>query len=60
MIKYNFIDDAFNLKMLKMLLIKFGIEVTSAENGQVAVDLVLQDIDEYMLVLMDNLMPVMV
>ena len=49
--------------MLKMLLVKNGIEVTSAENGQTAVDLVAQENDankKFVMILMDNLMPVMV
>jgi len=54
------LDDSVNLKMLKMLLTKYGIEVTCAVNGQAAADLVLQHRDEYVMVLMDNLMPIMV
>mmetsp|Transcript_17005 Transcript_17005/g.23378 ORF Transcript_17005/g.23378 Transcript_17005/m.23378 type:complete len:124 (-) Transcript_17005:432-803(-) len=53
-------DDVFNLRMLKMLLMKYGTEVTCAENGQAAFLLVQQDILNFKMVLMDNLMPVMV
>mmetsp|Transcript_1230 Transcript_1230/g.2031 ORF Transcript_1230/g.2031 Transcript_1230/m.2031 type:complete len:237 (+) Transcript_1230:1451-2161(+) len=53
-------DDMFNLRMLKMLLMKYGLEVTCAENGQAAFLLVQQDILNFKMVLMDNLMPVMV
>eukprot|EP00597_Dinobryon_sp_UTEXLB2267_P007451 CAMPEP_0170083156 /NCGR_PEP_ID=MMETSP0019_2-20121128/18559_1 /TAXON_ID=98059 /ORGANISM="Dinobryon sp., Strain UTEXLB2267" /LENGTH=484 /DNA_ID=CAMNT_0010298375 /DNA_START=719 /DNA_END=2170 /DNA_ORIENTATION=- len=54
------VDDVeMNRKMLKMLLRKEGVTSEVAENGQIAVDLVLSDVDKYSLLLMDNLMPVM-
>jgi len=44
-----------------MLLAKFDvIEVTSAENGEDAVRLVQNDMSKYVMILMDNVMPVMV
>ena len=46
--------------MLMMLLKKEGLETACACNGLEAVDIVLNDLDAYRLVLMDNLMPVMV
>jgi len=52
-------DNDSNLKMLKMLLVKHGVTVTLAVNGQIAVDLVIQDINKFAMVIMDNLMPVM-
>jgi len=46
--------------MLKKLLNKYGVEVTVAAEGRTAVELVLQEIDKYHLIFMDNLMPLMV
>ena len=46
--------------MLKILLSKIGVSSFTAENGQVAVDMVLQDKDLFDVVFMDNQMPVMV
>ena len=46
--------------MLKMLLRKEGVVTEVTENGQLAVDLVLKDLNKYSLLLMDNAMPVMV
>ena len=54
------IDAESNSKMLKMLLSKIGVSSFTAENGQVAVDMVLQDKDLFDVVFMDNQMPVMV
>jgi CheY-like chemotaxis protein len=54
------VDDSIpNSKMLNMLLKRKGIKSSIAENGMVAVDLVLKDFEAYKLILMDNLMPVM-
>ena len=46
--------------MLKTLLSKIGISAFTAENGQVALDMVLPDKDLFDIVFMDNQMPVMV
>mmetsp|Transcript_18942 Transcript_18942/g.26111 ORF Transcript_18942/g.26111 Transcript_18942/m.26111 type:complete len:108 (+) Transcript_18942:280-603(+) len=51
-------DVETNCKMLRMLLRKEGVLSEVAENGQIAVDLVLSDVDKYSLLLMDNQMPV--
>jgi len=53
-------DVETNCKMLRMLLRKEGVLSEVAENGQIAVDLVLSDVDKYSLLLMDNQMPVVV
>ena len=54
------VDDAdSNRKMLTMLLKRKGLVSHTAENGQIAVDMVVEDLHRYKLVLMDNLMPVM-
>lgn len=54
------VDDAdSNRKMLEMILKKKGLLTNSKENGQEAVDLILEDLDAYKLIFMDNLMPVM-
>eukprot|EP00596_Hydrurales_sp_CCMP1899_P003636 CAMPEP_0119051700 /NCGR_PEP_ID=MMETSP1177-20130426/73233_1 /TAXON_ID=2985 /ORGANISM="Ochromonas sp, Strain CCMP1899" /LENGTH=828 /DNA_ID=CAMNT_0007031009 /DNA_START=692 /DNA_END=3175 /DNA_ORIENTATION=+ len=54
------VDDAdSNRKMLTMLLKKKGLIIEAREDGQRAVDLVLEDLHKFQLVLMDNLMPVM-
>eukprot|EP01035_Chromulina_nebulosa_P031469 gene31469-biopygen20214 len=45
--------------MLKTLLSKIGISAYTAENGQVAVDMILPDKDLFEIVFMDNQMPVM-
>ena len=46
--------------MLKVLLSKMGVSAFTAENGQVAVDIVSQDKEFFDIVFMDNMMPVMV
>jgi CheY-like chemotaxis protein len=43
-----------------MLLKKHDINADTADNGKVAVEMVLEKPSTYQLVLMDNLMPVMV
>jgi two-component system chemotaxis sensor kinase CheA len=54
------VDDAVsNRKLLMMLLTKKGLISHAAEDGQLAVDLILADMDAYTLVFIDNLMPVM-
>mmetsp|Transcript_3609 Transcript_3609/g.5120 ORF Transcript_3609/g.5120 Transcript_3609/m.5120 type:complete len:353 (+) Transcript_3609:1-1059(+) len=54
------VDDVeMNRKMLKMLLGKEGVASEMAENGQIALDMVLSDVDKYSILLMDNHMPVM-
>jgi len=42
-----------------MLLRKEGVVSEVAENGQIALDMVLSDMDKYSIVLMDNQMPAM-
>ena len=46
--------------MMKSLLSKVGLSAVTAENGQVAVDMISQNKDKFDLVFMDNHMPVMV
>ena len=48
--------------MMKMLLKKFDIVADTAENGRIAVDMIMgaADAEPYHLVFMDNLMPEMV
>lgn len=54
------VDDSLpNLKMLCMLLKKKQIKCETAENGQIALDKVLVDLDRFKLIVLDNLMPVM-
>ena len=43
-----------------MLLRKEGVESDMTENGQMALELLVRDVDAYQMILMDNLMPVMV
>ena len=43
-----------------MLLRSEGNVIEVAENGEIAVDMVLSDLDKYSLLLMDNQMPVLV
>ena len=51
-------DQKYNLLVLKKMLERLGIVVISAENGQEAIDICMQN-DELDLVLMDLKMPVM-
>jgi len=61
MIAFDVLEDVeMNRKMLKMLLGKEGVASEMAENGQIALDMVLSDVDKYSILLMDNQMPVMV
>lgn len=46
--------------MLKTLLTKSEVSVSLAENGKIAVDMVLKDKDKYDIIFMDSEMPVMV
>ena len=46
--------------MLQMLMRKRGIQSEFAENGQVAVDDVVRDLNKYHVIFMDNQMPVLV
>ena len=55
-----FVDSESILKMMKMLLKKFDIVADTAENGRIAVDMIMGAAEPYQLVLMDNLMPEMV
>jgi CheY-like chemotaxis protein len=52
-------DSAPNYKMLGMLFSRKGLKSIVAENGQLALDKVLRDLEKYKLIIMDNLMPVM-
>lgn len=46
--------------MLKMLLIKLGVEVDLAEDGFEALECALADPSKYDIIFMDNLMPKLV
>ena len=46
--------------MMKMLLKKLNIVADTAENGRIAVDMIMGASEPYHLVFMDNLMPEMV
>ena len=46
--------------MLKMLLIKLGVEVDLAEDGFEAIECTLADPSKYDIIFMDNLMPKLV
>ena len=46
--------------MLKLLLKKLNFEADTAENGRVAVEMILRNPEQYYLVFMDNLMPELV
>ncbi len=54
------IDSESSLKMLKLLLKKLNYEADTAENGRVAVEMILRNPEQYYLVFMDNLMPELV
>ena len=49
-----------NRKMLKKLLQQSKVATETAENGHLAVSMVLNDIDNFHIIFMDNQMPVMV
>jgi two-component system sensor histidine kinase/response regulator len=49
-----------NRKMLRILLKRSGVDADLAENGEVAVEMVLAAPDKYEVVFMDKQMPVMV
>jgi CheY-like chemotaxis protein len=49
-----------NRKMLKLLLMRNGVEADTAEDGQVAVDILMKNKRKYGIVFMDNQMPVLV
>ena len=55
-----FIDAESNSKMMKTLLSRIGVSAFTAEDGQVAVDMILEDKNKFDIVFMDNQMPVMV
>ena len=57
---YIIIDVESNRKILNLLLKKKGLQTEMADNGQKAVDIILQDMDKFQLILMDNIMPIMV
>ena len=46
--------------MMKMLLKKLNIVADTAENGRIALDMIMGASEPYHLVFMDNLMPVLV
>ena len=46
--------------MLKMLLKKLNVVADTAENGRIAVDMIMGAAEPYQIVFMDNLMPEMV
>ena len=46
--------------MLKLLLKKLNVEADTAENGRIAVEMIMAAPEQYHLVFMDNLMPEMV
>ena len=52
-------DSDMNRKMLHMLLNKFDLSTRMAKNGKEALEIILGDMDEYKLIMIDNLMPVM-
>ena len=54
------VDSESSLKMMKMLLKKLNIVADTAENGRIAVDMIMGAAEPYQLVFMDNLMPEMV
>ena len=54
------VDSESSLKMMKMLLKKLNIVADTAENGRIAVDMIMGASEPYHLVFMDNLMPEMV
>jgi CheY-like chemotaxis protein len=54
------VDDVhLNCKMLSKLLSSKGLKSDTACNGQVAIDMVVNDLEKYKLIFMDNLMPVL-
>lgn len=53
------LDMKTNQKMLQLLLSKKGIFCDIADNGQIAVDVISQDLSKYNIVFMDFTMPVM-
>lgn len=54
------VDDVLsNRKMLHMLLMKKGVKSNLVKNGQEALEAVASDIDEYKIIFMDNMMPLM-
>ena len=46
--------------MLMKLIVKYGVKAVGAEDGLEAVNMVLEDVKRYSLILMDNLMTKMV
>ena len=54
------VDSEPSLKMLKMLLKKLNVVADTAENGRIAVDMIMGAAEPYQIVFMDNLMPEMV
>ena len=54
------LDSESSLKMMKMLLKKLNVVADTAENGRIAVDMVMGAAEPYHLLFMDNLMPEMV
>ena len=55
------VDDTLsNCKMLQRLLKALGVDTSGAFNGQDALDQITPDFDEYKVIFMDNVMPIMV
>ena len=54
------VDDSTNRRMLMKLIVKYGVKAVGAEDGLEAVNMVLEDVKRYSLILMDNLMTKMV
>ena len=53
-------DSDSNRKMLRMLLKKLNIDANMAEDGKQGVEAIMEQPDDYQVIFMDNLMPVMV
>ena len=53
-------DSDSNRKMLRMLLRKLNIDASMAEDGKQGVEAIMEQPDDYQVIFMDNLMPVMV
>eukprot|EP00597_Dinobryon_sp_UTEXLB2267_P008067 CAMPEP_0170084854 /NCGR_PEP_ID=MMETSP0019_2-20121128/19914_1 /TAXON_ID=98059 /ORGANISM="Dinobryon sp., Strain UTEXLB2267" /LENGTH=692 /DNA_ID=CAMNT_0010301085 /DNA_START=328 /DNA_END=2406 /DNA_ORIENTATION=- len=54
------VDDVeSNRKMLRMLLKQNHVTSQTAENGQIAVEVVLKDVEQFQIIFMDNQMPIL-
>lgn len=52
-------DDSLTRRLMSRMLTRLGHKVTSADNGQKALDLILAQPDEFNVVFLDNQMPIM-